>query len=135
MSLIELTVKVDHQYQVWIQVSRKALADGKVDCDEARHWLTWYKGRKKDLDLLKREIRLDIGSIRGVFKVRLASTALGHKTDVRNEQTLALAPYEELLRKIERLSIEGERLKPTLERFVERDCPPAVEEAATTEER
>jgi hypothetical protein len=122
MSLTELSVKVDHQYQQWIKVSRNALADGRVDCVEAREWLTWYKGRKKDLDLLKREIRLEIGSIRGVFKVRLASTALGYKTDVRNEQTLALAPFEELLRKIERLSIEGERLKPTLEHFVEKDC-------------
>jgi hypothetical protein len=124
MSLSELSVRVDHQYQVWIKVSRHALADGHVDCAEAREWLTWYKGRKKDLDLLKREIRLEISGIRGVFKVRLASTELGHKTDVRNEQTLALAPFEDLLRKIERLSIEGERLKPTLERFIESDCEP-----------
>ena len=122
MSLSELSVKVDHQYQMWIKVSRSALADGRVDCGEAREWLTWYKGRKKDLDLLKREIRLEINSIRGVFKVRIASTALGYKTDVRNEQTLALAPFEDLLRKLERLSIEGERLKPTLERFVEKEC-------------
>jgi hypothetical protein len=122
MSLAELSVKVDHQYQVWIKVSRQALADGKVDCEEAQKWLTWYKGRKKEIDLLKREIRLELGSIRGAFKVRLASTSLGHKTDVRNEQTLAVAPYEELMRKLERLSIEGERLKPTLERFIDNDC-------------
>jgi hypothetical protein len=122
MSLSELSVQVDHQYQVWIKVSRHALADGRVDCGEARKWLTWYKERKKELDLLKREIRLEINSIRGVFKVRIASTPLGYKTDVRNEQTLALAPFEDLLRKIERLSIEGERLKPTLERYVESEC-------------
>ena len=122
MSLTELSVKVDHQYQMWIKVSRHALADGQVDCGEAREWLTWYRGRKKDVDLLKREIRLEISGIRGLFKVRLASTPLGHKTDVRNEQTLALAPFEDLMRKMERLSIEGERLKPTLERFVESDC-------------
>jgi len=125
MSLSELSVKVDHQYQMWIKVSRHALADGRVDCAEALEWLKWHKDRKKELDLLKREIRLEIASIRGVFKVRIASTPLGHKTDVRNEQTLALAPFEDLLRKIERLSIEGDRLKPTLERYVESDCEAA----------
>lgn len=125
MSLSELSVKVDHQYQMWIKVSRHALADGRVDCAEAREWLKWHKDRKKELELLKREIRLEIGAIRGVFKVRIASTPLGHKTDARNEQTLALAPFEDLLRKIERLSIEGDRLKPTLERYVESDCEAA----------
>lgn len=122
MSLTELSVKVDHQYDIWIKVSRQTLADGKVDCDEARRWLSWYKERKKELDLLKREIRLEMSSIRGTFKVKLASTTLGHKTDVRNEQTLALAPYDDLLRKIERLLIEGDKLKPTLEHFLEKDC-------------
>lgn len=132
MALAELSVKVDHQYQQWIKVSRGALADGRVDCNEARHWLSWYKDRKKDLDLLKREIRLELGAIRSAYKVKIVSTPLGHKTDVRNEQTLAVAPFEELLRKIERLSIEGERLKPTLERFLEKDCTKAAEAPAAT---
>jgi hypothetical protein len=123
MALIELTLKVDRQYELWIQVSKKTLADSDVDCEEARRWLGWYQDRKKDISLLKREIQLEMRGIRGDFKVKIASATIwGEKTKIRNEQTIALAPYEELMAKLERLLVEGDKLQPTLEQFVAKDC-------------
>ncbi len=123
MSFIELTLKVDRQYELWIQVSKKTLADSDIDCDEARRWLGWYKDRKKDIGLLKREIQLEMRGIRSDFKVKIASVTIwGEKTKIRNEQTLALAPYDDLMAKLERLLVEGDKLQPTLEQFVAKDC-------------
>jgi hypothetical protein len=123
MSLIELSVKVDHQYERWIAVSKQALADGQVDCGEAKNWLVWYDSRKKELDLLRREINLEMRGIRNGYRVKTAGAKVrGDKTRIRNEQNVELAPYTELLSKIERLMIEGERLQPTLETFIEKEC-------------
>lgn len=123
MALIELRVKVDHQYERWIATGKQALSDGQVDCAEAKKWLDWYGQRKPELDLLKREINLEMRQIRNDFRVKIAqATVRGDKTKFRNAQTLELAPYAELLEKIERLAIEGEKLKPTLEQFIKKEC-------------
>jgi hypothetical protein len=123
MSLLELRVKIDYQYERWIAVSKDALADGKIDCGEAQKWLAWYRQRKKELNLLKREINLEVRGIRTGFRVKIAEAETrGAKTRFRDEQTIEIAPYTELLGKLERLLIEGDRLKPTLETFIAKEC-------------
>lgn len=123
MSLIELRIKVDHQYEHWIRVSKHVLEDGRVNCDEARAWLTWYRERKPELSLLKRETQLEVREIRNGYRVKVAgATVRGQKTRLREAQYLEIAPYEELLEKLDRLMIEGEKLKPTLEAFLKKEC-------------
>jgi hypothetical protein len=123
MSILELRVKVDHQYEHWIRVSKRVLEDGKVNCDEARQWLTWYKDRRPELDLLKKETQLEVREIRNGYRVKIAgATVRGQKTRLREAQDVDIAPYEELLEKLDRLLIEGAKLKPTLETFLKKEC-------------
>lgn len=123
MPLDALKQRVDQQYSRWIKMAEHALADGQISCEEAREWLDWYAERKKELALLKKEIRLEIRDIRGKFKVKLADAAIwGKKTVLRNEQTKMLHPYEHLQNEVERLLLEGEKMKPILEKKLSQDC-------------
>jgi hypothetical protein len=119
----ELKKKIDEETSRFLAVGKEVLADGKVDCDEAKRWLAWFAERKRNLSLLKREVNLEIRHLRNEGKIQLATTHdKSEKSALRTEQTKHLHPYQQMLEQIERLMLEGEKVKPSLEKLLETDC-------------
>jgi hypothetical protein len=119
----ELKKKVDEETSRFLAVGKEVLADGMVDCHEAKRWLAWFAERKRDLSLLKREVNLEMRHIRNEAKLQLATMHdKSEKTTLRTQQTKHLYPYQQLLEQIERLLLEGEKVKPSLEKLLETDC-------------
>ncbi len=122
MSIEQLRQRVDAEQSRFIEVGKHVMADGAVSCEEARKWLDWYKDRKTALALLKREATLEIRQMRDKYKVAALEAARGNKTALRKELTLTIAPYDEAVGKLNKLLLEGDKLKPTLERLVKDGC-------------
>lgn len=122
MSIENLRQRVESEHARFVEVGKHVMADGNVSCEEAQKWLDWYKERKKVLALLKREANLEVRQLRDKHKVATLQAAKGNKSALRQELTLTIAPYNDALNKINKLLLEGDKLKPTLERLVKEEC-------------
>jgi hypothetical protein len=123
MSLADLQTRVASHQKEFIRVGQHVMADGKVDCDEARRWLDWYAPRAEELRLLRQELTLEMRLIREGFNLRhAAANVRGQKAKIRAEQTLTLAPYQAALVTVQRMRLEGEKLSRILKKLLVKDC-------------
>lgn len=70
MSIESLKQQIDAEYDLWIEKGERVMIDGKVTCAEAKEWVAWYKERKRQLLLLKKELNLHLRGIRSEYRLK-----------------------------------------------------------------
>ncbi len=123
MSVESLKQQIDAEYDLWIEKGERVMIDGKVTCAEAKEWVAWYKERKRQLLLLKKELNLHLRGIRSEYRLKSSQAQTRKvKRALRQQRIQLIEPYEHLKQRVERLLLEGEKLRPSLEKQIEESC-------------
>lgn len=123
MSIESLKQQIDAEYDLWIEKGDSVLTDGKVTCADAKEWLAWYKARKRQLLLLKKELNLHLRGIRSEYRLKASQAPTrAMKKQLRQQRVQLIEPYEHLKQRVERLLLEGEKLYLTMEKQIEELC-------------
>ena len=89
------------------------LEDGVIDYEEAVETKALTADFAKQLRTLKRELNLDIREVRSGYQLQINNAGRGKKAPLRKQKVNALAPYEYIKLRIDKILLNIANIKET----------------------